>query len=244
MSSIDRNMLKQFEEEGYLITEPQWDKGTLLKVQNIFDRLLKETIDKAQKELKDKQYINLLTNRAFIGKAHTQDPFLAEFVKSEIYLEACRKFIGKDANLYYNQAVIKAPKVGHHFTWHQDSGYKKTNPLEYITCWTPINDTTIENGCIWIIPRSHKGGLVEHSWDDENQSWIIDVDQDKAIPVEVEAGQVVIFSSLLFHSSGKNRSSETRYAYVPQYHVNHVTIESDSNYSDNYPIIRENKKVT
>ena len=45
---------------------------------------------------------------------------------------------------YYNQCVIKPPEKGMSFDWHQDSGYQVTRPLEYITCWTAIGETTLD----------------------------------------------------------------------------------------------------
>ena len=48
------------------------------------------------------------------------------------------------------------------FPWHQDDGYTPVAPSPYLTLWLALNDATEDNGCIWVLPGSHKCGLVEH----------------------------------------------------------------------------------
>ncbi len=183
--------------------------------------------------------------RPFLGQFHTQSPVAAEFVKAPIYLEACAKLIGPDADLYYNQAVIKPPEMGKSFAWHQDSGYKVTKPLNYITCWTAVTRTFVGNGCIWVIPGSHKLGLLPHIYNHESREMLPEVkDESTAIPVEMKAGQVAIFSSLMLHKSGPNVSNEIRRGYVPQYHVPNVIAEVDGKpHGDQWPVLRGGKRV-
>src|SRR5205823_7474404 len=135
--------------------------------------------------------IAIARERPFIGQVHTRSGTCAEFVKSPIYLEACAKLIGPDADLYYNQAVIKPPERGRHFGWHQDSGYTTTEPLEYVTCWTAISRTFIENGCIWVLPGSHRNGVRSHARNEQDRSNDAQVEDDSAaVPVEMAPGQV------------------------------------------------------
>ncbi len=246
MSLISEQQIQQFQEEGYFVTAPMWTKAELQAVSDEFDRLHDEYIGSvAAMDQMDEKARDLAKNRPFIGAVHTSSDLLCEFVKSPIYLEACLKLIGSDADLYYNQAVIKPPLHGQAFGWHQDSGYQPTTPLEYITCWTAISRTFVDNGCIWVIPGSPKGGLRTHRLNEQDQSKDAMLDnEDGAIPVEMEPGQVAVFSSLLLHKSGTNTSREIRKAYVPQYHVPGVVItESNNLFGDVYPVLRDGRRA-
>ncbi|MCX5662778.1 MAG: phytanoyl-CoA dioxygenase family protein [Planctomycetota bacterium] len=244
MPLITDQQIRQFKDVGYFVTDVMFSPKELAELSAEFDRVHAMTVADAQKG-SDATALELARLRPFIGQFHTRSEPARRFVKAPIYAEACATFIGPDADLYYNQAVIKPPELGRSFAWHQDSGYVKTTPVEYITCWTAISRTFVENGCIWVIPGSHKRGLLEHKWDEKSREQIPDVgDESIAIPVEMKAGQVAIFSSLTLHKSGPNVSKEIRRAYVPQYH--HVDVIADRTgkpWGDLWPVLRGGKLV-
>jgi len=211
----------------------------LQEMEREFDRLAAEYVRDIEATGDDMQ-IEMARLRPFVGSAHLKSAACAAFVKAPIYLEACKTFIGPDADLYYNQAVLKPPEKGLLFGWHQDSGYIVTEPLEYITCWTAISDSTLENGCIWVLPESHKRGLLPHEWSEQMRSFNVAVeDESAAVPVEMKAGQVAVFSSFMLHKSGPNTSQSVRRGYVPQYHKPGV-VESVSGriIGDQFPVLR------
>jgi ectoine hydroxylase-related dioxygenase (phytanoyl-CoA dioxygenase family) len=237
--------LASFREKGFFITKPMFSAAELKGVRDEFDRLWAEAVADAEKS-GDQKLISFTKNRPFVGQAHTRSPLLVDFVKSPIYLEACAKLIGADADLYYNQAVLKVPEIGKRFGWHQDTGYLVTDPLEYVTAWTAIGPATLENGCIWVLPGSHKRGPLTHVRNEAENSLDVPVDDESgAIPVEVEAGQVVIFNALLLHKSGPNTSKSVRYAYVPQYHVPKVKEKATGQLTgDQFHVLRDGKRVS
>ena len=243
---ISNEQVEQFHEEGYFVMDPQWDHGRIQAVSDEFDRLY----DRHIREIKsnpggDQRQRDLARLRPFIGQAHRRSDVLCAFVKSPVYMEACLKFIGPDADLYYNQVVIKPAEHGWPFAWHQDSAYHPTQPLEYITCWTAITHTVVENGCIWVIPGSHKAGLIKHIRNERNTSTdAAIVNESAAIAVEMLPGQVAILSSLMLHRSGPNRSDQVRKGYVPQYHVPDVISQQTGKpWGDRYSVMRDGKPV-
>lgn len=244
LALISDQQVAQFHELGYFVTEPMFSAAELEAISREFDRLHAKAIRDAEAN-GDKLTLELARYRPFIGQAHRQSKLLAEVVKAPIYLEACARLIGPDADLYFNQAVIKPPEKGKSFAWHQDSGYTKTRPLAYITCWTAISRTFVENGCIWVIPGSHKRGWLPHHHDQATRELVPDMpNEEGAIPVEMKPGQVAIFSSLMLHKSGANTSREIRRGYVPQYHVPNVVIdETGEPFGDLYPVLRGGKRV-
>lgn len=235
---ITEAQIAQFHKDGYFTTDVVFDAATMDSLRAEFDRLWEIELERAEQA--DPVTAEIVRLRPFIGQVHTRSEVCAEFVRGPVFQTICRTFIGPDADLYYNQAVMKPPGKGRPFGWHQDSQYIITEPLEYVTCWIAVADTTIENGTIWIVPGMHKQGMLPHIYSDEQNEWQTQFNDSQKIPVELKAGQMAVFSSLLPHSSGPNVSSVTRYAYVPQYHVSGVvTRDTGELTGDQYPLLRD-----
>lgn len=127
----------------------------------------------------------------------------------------CADLIGPEVRLYWEQAVYKQPHSAEPVLWHQDNGYTYVEPQSYLTCWIAITDATSENGCISVVPGAHRGGTLEHrSTPIGEECW---ADRDRAVQVPVDAGDVVVFTSLTPHATDRNRTDEVRKAYIVQY---------------------------
>ncbi len=250
MEYMNEADLEQFEEVGYFVTDVVIEAPRLQALADEMDRIYAEGVVAAAATGDAAQLEEARGRRAY-GQLHTLSAVAAEFAKHPVYLEACRHLIGADADLYYNQAAVKVPGKGRGrtFKWHQDSGYVETVPLRYITCWTAVNDSNLGNGCIWVIPGSHRWGLLEHVYEDGDTGTYsgknaIVPDESGKIPVEMKAGQVAFFSSLTLHMSGPNTSRGLRRGYVPQYHVPDVRLASNGEpCGDRWPVLRDGRRV-
>ncbi|MBN4074018.1 phytanoyl-CoA dioxygenase family protein [bacterium AH-315-E10] len=107
--------------------------------------------------------------------------------------------------------------------WHQDEIYIPTRDRSLIGAWTAIDDATVENGTIWVIPGSHKSGYLHAQKAHENPDEFdfapmsYGFDESEEIPVEVKKGAVVFFNGYLLHRSAKNRSVDYRKVLVNHY---------------------------
>jgi hypothetical protein len=107
--------------------------------------------------------------------------------------------------------------------WHQDEIYIPTRDRSLIGAWTAMDDATIENGCLWVLPGSHRAGYLYpqrgHNNPDEfdfaQESY--GFDDSKEVPVEVNTGSVVFFNGYLLHRSRKNRGTTYRRVLVNHY---------------------------
>jgi ectoine hydroxylase-related dioxygenase (phytanoyl-CoA dioxygenase family) len=135
-----------------------------------------------------------------------------------ILVGLCRDLLGPDVNLYWDQAVYKKTEKPRPFPWHQDTGYTFVEPQSYLTCWLALSEATEENGCPWVLPGAHLGGTLRHRWVDP-LGWQCLEAPDGAVPTPVPAGGAAVFSSLMPHLTGPNRTSEVRKAYIVQYAV-------------------------
>ncbi|MAX25897.1 MAG: phytanoyl-CoA dioxygenase [Phycisphaeraceae bacterium] len=120
--------------------------------------------------------------------------------------------ISPDVKCMQSMLFIKASgKPGQ--AWHQDEYYIPTRDRSLTGAWIAMDDATVENGCLWVIPGSHKHGILwpQHQHDDRRfdcagEAGGYPYTDDDAIPVQVKAGSVVVFNGYLLHRSLPNRA--------------------------------------
>merc|ERR1711976_562899 len=71
----------------------------------------------------------------------------------------CKIFGYLDPVIVQSMYIFKQPGIGGEVTPHQDGTYIYTDPLRAMGVWIALEDATLENGCLWFVPGSHKGGL-------------------------------------------------------------------------------------
>ena len=111
--------------------------------------------------------------------------------------------------------------------WHQDEHHIPTRDRSLLGAWIALDPATRENGCLWVLPGSHRTGYLypvrPHGLPDEfdpaEESYGFEMDHpdSTAVPVELEAGDVVFLQGHLLHRSLRNRSSGYRRALVNHY---------------------------
>jgi phytanoyl-CoA hydroxylase len=107
--------------------------------------------------------------------------------------------------------------------WHQDERFIPTRDRSLVGAWIALDHATIENGCLWVIPGSHRDGVLHqfkaHGNPDEFDpaDEAFGFDDSTALAVEVNPGDVVFFNGYLLHRSMRNRSSGTRRSLVNHY---------------------------
>jgi len=144
-----------------------------------------------------------------------QSAALRAFSSHPVLLDLCHDLIGRSVRLYWDQSVYKKPEADKEFPWHQDNGYTYIEPQQYLTCWIALTDATIHNGCPWVVPGLHRLGTLDHRWTPLGFQCLEEV--EGAIPIEAEAGSIVVFSSLTPHRTGPNTTTQVRKTYILQY---------------------------
>ena len=154
-----------------------------------------------------------------IHQPHLISPVMARFASHPAVAAVLTRVVAAhlahwDGAVKCMQSMLfaKAPgKPGQ--AWHQDERYIPTRDRSLTGAWIAIDDAQVENGCLWVVPGSHRSGylfpfkppedLAEFDGTDECHGF----DAGKAIPVEVKAGSVVFFNGYLLHRSLRNRSA-------------------------------------
>ena len=135
-------------------------------------------------------------------------------------LGALASLMGESPALFSNQAMLKPPRIGREKPWHQDHAYFNL-PMGtcIISAWVALDEATPENGCMHVIPGSHRDGPVVHF---KRRDWQIcdtQIATDRIAAVPLKPGGCLLWNGLLHHGSPATRSPKRRRAlqlhYVP-----------------------------
>jgi ectoine hydroxylase-related dioxygenase (phytanoyl-CoA dioxygenase family) len=204
---------QQFREQGFFVLPNLFSAADIDALRARIDRF--DAAHEAQLRQAGQQGISRPNEISFTAHLAEQDPEIMAFTRRPELIGLATSLIAPDISLYWNQSVYKRPEAKRDFPWHQDNGYTPVEPQEYLTCWLALEDATIENGCIWVLPGTHHDGIVEHKDSPIGKQCYFG--DDPGIPVPLAKGSMAAFSSLLFHRSGPNTSAGTRKAYIMQY---------------------------
>lgn len=170
-----------------------------------------------------------------IGHAlHDLDPVFNRFSRSP-KLKALATAIGHEQSyLLQSMYIFKQPNIGGEVTYHQDSTFLYTDPIDIAGLWFALEDATIENGCLWAIPGGHRQGLKSRWRRSQNGKMEFDVydndpwPREQLTPLEVPKGTLILLHGLLPHCSFENRSARSRHAYTLHLIGAHANYPSDN----------------
>ena len=141
-------------------------------------------------------------------RAHARNPKIGDVIAD--------LFNSDDITLYGDQLFMKPPHHGSAQLWHQDSAsFKNIFPMDLISAWAAIDDATIENGCLWMVPGSHRWAIIPPSSRPTIEGKF-GADYP-TVPVPLRAGSVSFHHSLTYHSSGPNQTDTRRRGYATHY---------------------------
>lgn len=245
---ITEEQRNQYRNEGYVILESVIPaaqvEGLRQECQHYIDRYDAEMEAKGVTV----QGINHYKKRYFISRRGLESPIITDFLFSELMAGICQATLGDDAYLFHEQYVVKFAEVGTKFGWHQDSGYVGHYHRPYLSCWCALDDMTIENGTVSVLPYSEIGmtpaDLYDHALEAGSNDKIGYYGDHPGIPALVPAGSIVVFSSRTFHRSGPNTTPRIRRCYLAQYSAEPVlNREGTGLWGQAIPILRNGQRV-
>ncbi|WJH35440.1 phytanoyl-CoA dioxygenase family protein [Paenibacillus sp. CC-CFT747] len=145
---------------------------------------------------------------------------------------AMKHLLGDNLVLWAMHFWYKEPGNERFIPWHQDINYWPMEPAINATAWVTLGFSIKENGCLKLIPGTHRS-LVEHVAVGDARSTFgqglssEQVDESKAIEMEMSPGQIVFFNEAIFHGSGDNHSNIPRVAFSVRYTTPEVRFKLD-----------------
>ncbi len=162
----------------------------------------------------------------YVINLHAVLDWAAELGRHERILDAVAALAGPDLFLWKSKAFVKFPGPGH-VAWHQDLPHWNLVPAQSATAWVALTDVSEENGCVRVIPGSHRRGsraaaaaAEAHSLLSAGLRFEVGADEERqAAPILLRAGEFSIHDGMIVHGSGPNRAAAPRigiaFVYVP-----------------------------
>ena len=108
--------------------------------------------------------------------------------------------------------------------WHQDGQYWPIRPLATCTAWIALDPSTVENGCLRVIPGSHRGKVLHPHLTEDRQDVVLtqravdgSFDEKTAVDIELEPGQMSLHDVYMIHGAAANRSAQRRTGVALRY---------------------------
>mmetsp|Transcript_6886 Transcript_6886/g.13733 ORF Transcript_6886/g.13733 Transcript_6886/m.13733 type:complete len:301 (+) Transcript_6886:86-988(+) len=231
-----KKLKEQYEKDGFFVVKGLFSSKELDiyrdrfedicsgKVEPAFGMTVMKDIEIARKKGKIRSSKDVTKIQDF-----QEDPVMFEFCKHSLMLDYVSAVIGSESvRAIHNMLINKPPDLGQgtsRHPMHQDLHYFPIRPADkIIATWVAMEHVHRENGCLAVIPGSHKGPLLTHG----NPDWEggvnklyhgvkDDIDMEKRVYLEMETGDCVFFHPLLIHGSGRNSTQGFRKAISCHY---------------------------
>ena len=222
-----------FRRDGYVVLRKFADSEVVAGLRSLASEHLEYSLAPLEYE-SDVGYPGSPSSRSDVGGATVRrllgaagrNPRLRAWATSAEAARALRGLIGAAdvmmSQSHHNCIMTKHPGFSSATLWHQDNRYWSFDEEALVTMWLALGAETRANGCLRVIPGSHKLELDRGRLD--AQLFLRpDLEPNKelitsAVPVELKAGDVLFFHSRLFHAAGRNRTRETKFSVVFTYH--------------------------
>lgn len=221
---LSAEQVLSFHLNGYLsITEPITDEAELAWMRDVYDRIFSQ---RAGRDVGD-QFD--LAGSDEEGKAAALPQILnpakyAPELKEGKYLQTleaiAQQLFGPEAGVGIAHAIFKPAGIGAATPWHQDEAYwDPAWQYQNASIWMPLQEATVENGCLWFMPGSHEWPVVEHrpiGGDVRVHGLeLLDLGLVKhGVPCPLPAGGVTIHRNRTAHYAGPNTSDVPRRALI------------------------------
>ncbi|MBM3263085.1 MAG: phytanoyl-CoA dioxygenase family protein [candidate division Zixibacteria bacterium] len=202
-------IVRKYAEDGFVVIPNVIDQDLVRETQGHV-----EWLGKKHPDLRPESYHHDLI---------VDDPFWIRLSTDPRLIDIIEPFIGSNIALFAAHYVSKPARTGRSVGWHQDAASWALEPMEVISIWLAGDDSTPENGCMRVIPGTHKPQrLFEHQSKNntENASrseFDEHVDESKAVDVIVPAGGVSLLDPYAIHGSEANTSDKRRIGLTLRY---------------------------
>jgi len=220
--TLTQEQIDFYQNNGFLALPPIATPDELARLRAIYDRLFAERAGRAEGNQFDLAGTDEEDAAATLPQILNPKKYAPELADASFRTRAyaiAKQLLGPECEAGGEHAILKPPRYGAETPWHQDEAY--WNPaLEYnsISVWMPLQDATVENGCMQFVPSSHQQTVLPHhsiGHDPRVHGLEVDeFDRSEVVPCPIPAGGVTIHHCRTLHYAGPNQTDEPRRAYI------------------------------
>lgn len=221
---LNQEQIAFYQTEGYLIVEDVLRQDELDEAQAIVEDFVEASRQVTQQDghfdLEPGHTAEAPKVRR-LSSPVTYHPFFDQLMRDDRVLEVLSPLIGNAIRAQGNKLNMKPPEVGSPVEWHQDfAHYPHTND-DLCAIGIALDDATEENGCMMVVPGSHKGPILDHHQDGFFIGAISpardNIDLSAAVPIAMKAGSLSVHHARTLHGSACNKSGHSRKLLLYQY---------------------------
>lgn len=220
---ISPQQIETFNEVGFVVIEDLIDREHVERYRELYDRFIYGDID-AGKNRSD------LGGHSERNRAEVENvtqimwpsdfvPGLLEGVYHQRALSVARLLLGDDMAFDFDMLIDKAPYTNTPTPWHQDASYWIDLPdTRAASCWLALDDATVDNGCMWFIPGSHRLPLRSHRTAGAGGGALeCDACEAEAMAVPLRPGSCTFHAGGTLHYSRGNSTDTRRRAFITNF---------------------------
>ncbi len=165
--------------------------------------------------------------RLHVENRLAEDDLYSAICRNERIVRRMEQLLDDEVYHYHHKMILKEPRVGGAWAWHQDYGYWYNNGClspDLASCMIAVDQATRANGCLQVVRGTHRLGRIDHmkvgdqtGADPERVQAILE--RMELVYVQLEPGDAVFFHSNLLHRSDQNRSDAPRWAFICCYNA-------------------------
>lgn len=170
--------------------------------------------------------------RKMTGLALSGDPVFVAHARHPAIVDCVQALLGPELTLYQDQLFMKAPRVGSRQPYHQDqpAGFHIDPPEALVTCWTALDESTEENGCLRYLPGTHRLGPLTKEQRAQFEMRALNGNLAGEVPLILRPGGCGFHHGWILHASNVNLSDKRRRGYATHY------VRSDVRYTGPQPM--------
>jgi hypothetical protein len=161
---------------------------------------------------------------AMWSQLHLHFRWAYDLVTHPPVLDVIESVLGPDIMVHSTTVFYKPARDASFVSWHQDGTFLIRNSSPALSAWVALSDSTAENGCLRVLPRSHTSGRLAHS-DTYSENNLLsrgdtiesEIDESQAVDVTLKAGEMSLHHVDTIHGSTPNRSDRERIGFTIRY---------------------------
>jgi len=162
--------------------------------------------------------------RIYFTETHLFLRWVCQIVSHPCVLDAVESILGPNIMVWGSQWFPKLPRDKAYVSWHQDATYWGLTPPNVTTAWIALSESTLENGCMQVVPGTHKPPLLpqRETYAPDNmlsrgQEIAVEVDEAQAVSMCLQPGEMSLHDIGIVHGSGPNKSDKARIGLAVRY---------------------------
>jgi len=215
---LTNDQIEQYHRDGYVTPDFRLPENVLQDIRQAHDRLVER-----HPEFSD-----------YCSAILAYDTWYLDIARRPEILDMVSQILGDNIALWNSSFFAKPAKVGTKTPWHQDGEYWPINPLATCTVWIAVDAATRENGCLRVIPGSHRSRSLASHHENNADGLALNLelnadefDESQAADIILEPGQVSLHDVYLHHGSEANTSDHPRRGMTLRYMPTSSVYEHD-----------------